>query len=96
MAIGIVATIKIQPGKNAELESVAKELMAAVRKNEPGNKYYQFFKSKTDETTYVVMEMYEDAAAVEAHRSSDHFKTIGSKMAPAMAGRPDVQLFDAI
>jgi quinol monooxygenase YgiN len=96
MAIGIVATIKIQPGKNAELESVAKELMAAVRKNEPGNKLYQFLKSKTDENTYVVMEMYEDAAAVEAHRNSDHFKTIGPKMGPAMAGRPDVQLFDAI
>ncbi|HVZ68629.1 MAG TPA: putative quinol monooxygenase [Rhizomicrobium sp.] len=96
MAIGIVATIKIQPGKNAELESVAKELMAAVRKNEPGNKLYQFFKSKTDENTYVVMEMYDDAAAVEAHRNSDHFKTLGPKMGPAMAGRPDVQLFDAI
>lgn len=96
MAIGIVATLKIQPGKNAELESVAKELMAAVRKNEPGNRLYQFFKSKSDENTYVVMEIYDDAAAVEAHRNSEHFKTLGPKMGPAMAGRPDVQLFDAI
>ncbi|HEY4125753.1 MAG TPA: putative quinol monooxygenase [Rhizomicrobium sp.] len=96
MAVGVVATIKIQPGKNAELESVAKEMMAAVRQNEPGNKYYQFFKSKTDENTYIVMEMYDDQAALEAHGKSDHFRTIGPKMGPALAGRPDVQFFDAV
>jgi hypothetical protein len=38
MTVGIVATIKIQAGKNAEFEAVAKEMMAAVRANEPGNK----------------------------------------------------------
>ena len=32
----------------------------------------------------------------EAHGKSDHFRTIGPKMGPSMAGRPDVQYFDAI
>jgi quinol monooxygenase YgiN len=96
MAIGVIATIKTQPGKGGELEAVARELMAAVRKNEPANKYYQFFKSKTDENTYIVMEMYDDAAALETHRNTEHFKTLGPRMGPAMAGRPDVQIFEAI
>jgi quinol monooxygenase YgiN len=96
MAIGVVATIKIQAGKNAEFEAVAKELMAAVRANEPGNKFYSFCKSRTDETTYVVMELYADQAALEAHGKSDHFRTIGPKMGPSMAGRPDVQYYDAV
>ena len=56
MAIGIVATIKIKPGTNEAFEAVAKELMAAVRAEEPGNKVYQFCKSRTDPETYVVLE----------------------------------------
>ena len=96
MAIGVVATIKIQPGKNAEFEAVAKELMAAVHANESGNKFYNFCKSKADANTYVVMEMYADQAALEAHGKSDHFRSIGPKMGPFMAGRPDVQYFDAV
>jgi quinol monooxygenase YgiN len=96
MTVGIVATIKIQAGKNAEFEAVAKEMMAAVRANEPGNKVYQFCKSKSDPTTYVVMELYADQAAMESHGKSDHFRSIGPKMGPFMAGRPDVAYYDAV
>ena len=96
MAVGVLATIKIQAGKNAEFEAVAREMMAAVRANEPGNKLYQFCKSKADETTYVVMEIYADQAALEAHGKSDHFRSIGPKMGPYMGGRPEVAYFDAV
>ena len=96
MAIGIIATIKIKDGTNAAFEAVAGELMAAVRANEPGNKVYQFCRSKADATTYVVMEVYADQAALEAHGKSEHFRTIGAKMGPSMAGRPDIQYFDTI
>jgi quinol monooxygenase YgiN len=96
MAIGVVATIKIKPDTNAAFEAVATELMAAVRANEPGNKVYQFCKSKTDPSTYVVLEIYADQAAVEAHGKSEHFRTIGAKMGPCMAGRPDVQYLDTV
>ena len=96
MAIGVVATIKIKEGTNAAFEAVAQEMMAAVRANEPGNTVYQFCKSKTEPTTYVVMEIYADQAALEAHGKSDHFRSIGPKMGPSMAGRPDVQYFDTV
>jgi quinol monooxygenase YgiN len=96
MAIGLLATIKIQPGKNAEFEAVAKELMAAVRANEPGNKVYQFCRSRDDQTTYVVMEVYADQAALDSHGKTDHFRTIGAKMGPCMAGRPELKFFEAV
>jgi len=96
MAIGVVATIKIKEGTNAAFEAVAQEMMAAVRANEPGNKVYQFCRSKTEPTTYVVMEIYADQAALQAHGKSDHFRSIGPKMGPSMAGRPDVQYFDTV
>ena len=31
-----------------------------------------------------------DEAAVEAHRNSDHFKTLGRAMGPFMDGRPEL------
>ncbi len=96
MAIGVVATVKIKDGANAAFEAAVKELMAAVRANEPGNRLYQFCRSKTDPTTYVAMEIYADEAALEAHRSADHFRAIGAKMGPSMAGRPEVQLFETV
>jgi quinol monooxygenase YgiN len=43
-----------------------------------------------------VLEMYADQAALEAHGKTDHFRTIGAKMGPFMAGRPDVQYLDAV
>ncbi|MEJ0042085.1 MAG: putative quinol monooxygenase [Rhizomicrobium sp.] len=94
MAIGVIATIKIKEGTNEAFEAVAKDLTAAVRAKEPGNLFYQF--CKADPTTYVVMEVYADQAAVDAHRNSEHFKMIGVNMGPVMVGRPDIQILETI
>jgi quinol monooxygenase YgiN len=96
MAIGVVATLKVAEGKNGEFESVFRDLAAQVKANEPGNQMYRVFKSKADAQTYVVMEIYADQAALEAHGKSDHFKAAGPKIAPTLGGRPDIQYFDSI
>ena len=87
--LGVVATLKIKPGKEAEFEAVAKELVAKVNANEPGCKLYALHTSDTP-GTYIFMERYVDQAAVEAHRGSDYFKTLGRKMGEYMDGRADV------
>ena len=96
MAIGVIATLKVQGGKGQEFEKVFGELAGQVRANEPGNKLYQVFKSRKDADTYIVMEIYADQAALEAHGKSDHFRAAGPKIAPTMGGRPDVAYFDAV
>ncbi len=96
MPVGIVATLKIQDGKESEFESIFRELTAGVRANEPGNRLYQCFRSRKEKSTYVVMEIYENDDAIGVHRKSDHFRTLGAKMGPCLAGPPDVQMFDAI
>jgi len=91
MAIGVIARLKIQPGKNAEFVAVFKEMEAAVKANEPGNNFYSLHQSATDENEYIVLEQYVDQAAMDAHGQSEHFKTIGAKMGPFMGGRPDIE-----
>ena len=96
MPIGVVATLKVQDGKNAEFEAVFADLAPKVRANEPGNQYYRVFKSRKDPNTYVVMEAYELPEAIEAHRKSEHFRAAGPKLGPCLAGQPAIEVFDAI
>jgi quinol monooxygenase YgiN len=96
MAVGIVATLKVQEGKEADFEAVFRDLSKAVRANEPGNKLYQLCKSRKDATTYVVMEIYESDEALKAHGASEHFRTIGAAMGPTLAGRPYIHYFDTV
>jgi quinol monooxygenase YgiN len=94
--IGIVATLKVQDGKNAEFEAAFTEAMAEVRANEPGNLFYSLVKSRAEPNTYKVLEGYKDEAAIAAHRDSAHYKALGPKLGGCLAGRPDVELFDGV
>ena len=93
--IGVIATIRVLPGKEAEFEGVFAELAPAVHANEAGNSYYKLF--RTSETgVYKVLECYDDEAAVEAHRASDHFRTIGARLGPCLAGAPEIERLSAV
>ncbi len=94
--IGILATLKVQDGKQPDFEAVFLELTAKVRANEPGNLVYQLTKSRTDPTTYKVIELYSDQDAVNAHGASDYLRDLGRKMGAFMAGRPDIEHLDAV
>ncbi|WP_430420440.1 putative quinol monooxygenase [Phenylobacterium sp.] len=96
MTIGIVATMKIQEGKNAEFEAFFTELAKQVRANEPGNIAYQLTKSRKDPQEYKVLELYTDQDAVTVHGQTDYFKAAGPKFAGVLAGRPEVELLDGI
>ncbi len=93
-AIGVIATLRVQSGKEADFEAAFAELAAAVNADEPGNSYYRLF--RTDERgTYKVLECYDDMAAVEAHRASTHFREIGARFGPWLASVPDIERLNA-
>jgi quinol monooxygenase YgiN len=94
--IGVVATLKVQDGKAAEFEAIFRELAAKVRANEPGNLVYQLTRSRVEPHTYKVLEVYRDQDSLTDHGGTEYFKEFGRKMGPCMAGRPDVELLDAV
>ena len=96
MTIGVIATLKIREGKEQEFEQVFGELVTAVREKEEGNLVYALHRSRTDPQTYVVMEQYADQAAMEAHSRSDHFRSIGARMGPCLAGAPTIETLDGV
>lgn len=92
--IGVIATLKVQDGKQAEFEAIFADLSAQVRANEPGNQAYQLCKSRTDATIYKVLELYADEAALKAHGASDYFKAAGPRLAAVLGGRPEIEYLD--
>jgi len=87
--LGVVATLKIKPGMEKDFEAVAKELVAKVTANERGCTLYALHHGEAP-GTYVFMERYADQAAVDTHRATDYFKTLGRKMGEYMDGKAEV------
>ncbi|MGK2915410.1 MAG: putative quinol monooxygenase [Porticoccaceae bacterium] len=93
--LGVIATLKIQDGKQAGFEALMKELTAAVRAKEANCKLYQLHKTD-DATVYVMLEQYTDKAAFDAHMVTPHFKELGGKLGQFLAGAPDVKVMPAV
>lgn len=93
--IGLIATLRVQAGKEAEFEGVFTELAAAVRANETGNSYYKLFRTE-EAGVYKVLECYDDNDARKAHGASDHFRSIGAKLGPCLAGPPEIETLSAV
>lgn len=87
--ISIIATLTAKEGAEKDFEAVATELAAQVNKNR-GCLLYALHRAEAPRT-YVFIERYKDEAAIEAHRKSEHFRTLGRKMGEFMDGRPVVQ-----
>ncbi len=94
-AIGVVAILRALPGKEAEFETIFAELAAAVNAEEAGNSYYRLFRAE-ETGVYKVLECYENQAALDAHRASDHYRNIGARLGPCLAGTPEVETLGAV
>jgi len=95
MSIGVIATLKIQPGKEAEFVAFATELAKQVRANEPGNLAYQLCKT-AEAGTYKFLEVYKDADALAHHGQTEYFKAAGPKFGAVLAGRPEIERLEGV
>jgi quinol monooxygenase YgiN len=96
MAIGVIATIKVQEGKNDEFESVFVELTKQVLANEEGCLFYALHRSKSDSQIYKVLEQYKSADDLTAHGQTDYFKAANISLGGMVAAAPDIEVLDAV
>lgn len=94
--IGVIATLTVAEGKNAEFESIFTELAATVRANEPGNLFYLLTRSRTDGQLYQVLEGYADQEALNAHGQTEYFRAAGAKLGLCLAAAPNIEYLDAV
>jgi|GraSoiStandDraft_4_1057263.scaffolds.fasta_scaffold567577_2 quinol monooxygenase YgiN len=96
MAIGLIVRLKTNPGKGPDFEAAFAVQAKGVRADEPGNKLYQLVKSRTEPDAYVVMELYDDEAALQAHREAPHMAANRPRMAGLVAPGTSIEIFDAV
>lgn len=70
------------------------EDLAAASRAEDGVVDYRVTTDVESPNTVRVIEQYEDAEAVDAHMSSDHFESFQADIAPHMAGEPMLYRFE--
>jgi quinol monooxygenase YgiN len=88
--IALVVTLKIKDGKQAEFEAMARELVANVRANEPGNAQYMLCKKDGSANEYVFIEQYKSQADLDAHGKTAHFAAAMPTFGACLDGRPDM------
>lgn len=93
--IGVVVTLTVKPGANAGFEETMRKLQAEVQAKEPGNKLYALHKTD-DPNVYVMLERYDDEAAIAAHRAAPHFRELGRKLGEYLAGPPEAKRMQEI
>ena len=84
--VGAAVTIKVLPGKGQEFETEFAKQAANVAKFEKGNQLYKLYKSRTEPDTYIVMEIYDDKAAVEFHGKNGHMDLTRPIVRPLIDG----------
>ncbi|WP_334162532.1 putative quinol monooxygenase [Phenylobacterium sp.] len=95
MTIGVIARVKIAPGQEQAFEALFAEQAEQVRANEPANRLYRLFRDRAEPGGYIVMEIYDDEAALEAHRAAPHMLANRPRMAPLLGGKTVVEIYDA-
>ena len=90
MAVGIIATIRVVDGKQADFEAGFAKMQEVVKAEEPGCLLYALCQDKADTTTYRVMEQYADEEARKTHGTSDAFKAAAGGLVGCLAGAPEL------
>jgi quinol monooxygenase YgiN len=91
----IIAKITAQPGKRAELVAALQAMVDATN-DEPGTIQYLLHTDDGDADVVWFYERYTDAAAVDAHRSSEAMKTVGLAVRDLAAGRPELTMLTLV
>lgn len=96
MTLAVIATIEVQEGKNAEFESIFRELTEQVLTNEAGCTLYALNRSQSNPQVYRVLEQYKSQEDLQAHGQTEYFKAAGPKLAGVLKGAPTIEVLDSV
>lgn len=77
----LLAHITVRPGREAAFEAIARELYAGSHGNEPGLRYYEYWRG-AEERTYYTLLAFDDHRAWIEHQVSDHHEAASPQLQP--------------
>ncbi len=94
-AVTVVAIVRARDGKEAELVRVTEALIPKVRQ-EAGNLLCQAHQGTEEPSLILFYEIFESAAALEAHKETLHVKQWAMDIGSITAGPVELKLFGAL
>ena len=86
----LLATFKVQDGKQHEFENIMEALIKQVRATEPNTLLYTLTKSKKLSTEYVMIEQYKSDDDRKAHGQTEYFQAALPKFMACLDGNPQM------
>jgi quinol monooxygenase YgiN len=74
--IVLAAKYFVKAGRGDEVEAALRRMAPLVKAGEPGCKVYHANRPAENRDVFLLYEQYTDQAALDAHRSTPHFKEI--------------------
>jgi len=95
MALVVLATWRAQP---EHVERVAELLgrLSPPSREEPGCRHYQAQVAPDEPATFLIYEVYDDEAALAAHRASDHFQQLAAGQAIPLLAERSVRTYETL
>jgi quinol monooxygenase YgiN len=90
--LAIIAKLPIKEEKLDEAIEAMKELMVEVAKEE-GALHYTLNVDRNNPNQLVVIERYQDKAALEYHGGTPHFQAFFAKAAELLDGQPEMTVY---
>ncbi|MGY5885576.1 putative quinol monooxygenase [Modestobacter lacusdianchii] len=95
MARVVLATWRAQPEHVERVAELLRQLTPLSRA-EPGCRHYQAQTSPDEPGTFLVYEVYDDDAAVDAHRASPHFQELAAGQAIPLLAERSVRTYETL
>jgi quinol monooxygenase YgiN len=87
--IAQIVKVRAQQGREKEFAAVARAMSGMVEANEPRTVAYKVFHTD-DPLEFIVIEIYQDEAALDAHRASPHVAAVLPRLGGVVDGAPEV------
>jgi quinol monooxygenase YgiN len=93
--ITFIGHLRVRPENGPALEALLTHVRDLTRANEPGVAYYDFARSADEPDTYMVVEVYRDAAAHAAHMETAWVKDSIPRSRALIEGGFDIRQYVA-
>lgn len=93
--IGVIAKLRVKPGQGAAFQEQVAGMTTKVEGNEAGNHFYRGYRTE-DPDAFVALEAYQDQAALEAHRTSDHVAAAMPVVGAMLEGDLEVDVVEQV
>ena len=92
--IGGIKHVVVNEGQEEKFLELFRALKPAMTQHEPGNVYYDLYRSRKAARTYVVTERYRDEAAFQSHQTSAYGPPLFKQMRAIIA--IEVEYYDSV